>query len=63
MSALRGNLVSNFGGSRWPGLIFCYIGNLSRKEAHDPNWSITRSLDSIIDEMLATELVSGAPSR
>ena len=34
----------------------CYISDLSKFSAHYPQWSITRKLDDIIDEMLEFEL-------
>ena len=33
----------------------CYISNLAKLKSHYPEWSITRSLDSIFDEMVAAE--------
>jgi len=33
----------------------CYISNLSKLKSHYPAWSITRSLDSILEEMVAAE--------
>lgn len=33
----------------------CYISNLSKISSHYPEWSITRSLSSIIEEMVAQE--------
>jgi CDP-paratose 2-epimerase len=32
----------------------CYYTDLSKLKRHYPNWSITRSLDSILDEMIAS---------
>jgi CDP-paratose 2-epimerase len=34
----------------------CYISDLSKLKAHYPQWSITRSLDNIVDEMVEAEL-------
>jgi CDP-paratose 2-epimerase len=31
----------------------CYISNLAKLKAHFPGWSITRSLDGILAEMVA----------
>lgn len=33
----------------------CYISDLRKMKSHFPNWRITRSLGSIIDEMIAAE--------
>jgi len=33
----------------------CYISNLGKFEAHYPNWRITRNLDVILEEMIASE--------
>ena len=33
----------------------CYISNLGKFREHYPNWRITRSLDSILEEMIAGE--------
>lgn len=33
----------------------CYITNLSKFEEHYPGWSLSRSLDDILDEMVAAE--------
>jgi CDP-paratose 2-epimerase len=33
----------------------CYISNLSKLKIHYPGWSVTRSLDSILEEMAAAE--------
>lgn len=30
----------------------CYISNLARLKSHCPRWSLTRSLDSILEEMV-----------
>jgi CDP-paratose 2-epimerase len=41
----------------------CYISDLSKLKAHYPQWSITRTLDDIVDEMLQFELQRlGAPA-
>ena len=34
----------------------CYISNLAKLRRHYPNWSITKSLDDIIQEMVMFEL-------
>ena len=34
----------------------CYISDLSKLKSHFPQWSITRKLDDIVDEMLEFEL-------
>ena len=33
----------------------CYISDLSKFRSHYPNWSITRSLDAILEEIIAAE--------
>jgi CDP-paratose 2-epimerase len=33
----------------------CYITNLAKLKNHYPGWSVTRSLDAILEEMLAAE--------
>jgi CDP-paratose 2-epimerase len=33
----------------------CYISDLRKFKNHYPNWRITRSLDSILEEMIASE--------
>lgn len=33
----------------------CYISNLTKLQTHFPSWRLTRSLDSIVDEMIAAE--------
>jgi CDP-paratose 2-epimerase len=38
----------------------CYISDLAKLERHYPSWRITRSLDSIVDEMLEAELAARA---
>jgi CDP-paratose 2-epimerase len=35
----------------------CYISNLAKLKSHYPGWSLTRSLDSILEEMVAAETV------
>jgi CDP-paratose 2-epimerase len=37
----------------------CYISNLSKLKNHYPGWSITRSLDSTLEEMVAAERQHG----
>ena len=38
----------------------CYISNLSKLKNHYPNWSITRGIDSILEEMtLAARVMAG----
>lgn len=34
----------------------CYISNLAKLKSHYRNWSLTRSLDSILEEMVSAEL-------
>jgi CDP-paratose 2-epimerase len=33
----------------------CYISNLSKFQSHYPNWKITRGLDAILEEMIASQ--------
>jgi CDP-paratose 2-epimerase len=33
----------------------CYISNMTKFKSHYPSWSLTRSLDSILEEMVAAE--------
>lgn len=33
----------------------CYISNLAKLKSHYPSWSLTRSLDSILEEMVVAE--------
>ena len=37
----------------------CYISNLTKLKSHFPDWSVTRSLDSILEEMAAAERKHG----
>jgi CDP-paratose 2-epimerase len=37
----------------------CYISNLTKLKSHFPGWSLTRSLDSILEEMVAAEREHG----
>lgn len=37
----------------------CYISNLAKLKSHYPGWSLTRSLDSILEEMVAAEREHG----
>jgi CDP-paratose 2-epimerase len=38
----------------------CYISNLAKLKGHYPGWSLTRDLDSILEEMVAAEKGHGA---
>ncbi len=38
----------------------CYISDLSKLKAHFPEWTITRSLDQIVDEILGFELAAAS---
>src|SRR5215469_9823166 len=40
----------------------CYISDLSKFRAHYPNWRITRSLDTILEEIIAAESRLGTSS-
>jgi CDP-paratose 2-epimerase len=33
----------------------CYISNMAKLKSHYPGWILTRTLDSILEEMLAGE--------
>jgi CDP-paratose 2-epimerase len=33
----------------------CYISNLGKFKNHYPNWKITRGLDTILEEIIATQ--------
>jgi len=33
----------------------CYISNLAKFRSHYPNWKITRGLDAILEEMIASQ--------
>ena len=39
----------------------CYISNLGKFQSHYPNWKITRSLDMILEEMIAANRSTRAP--
>ncbi len=41
----------------------CYISDLTKLKAHFPNWTVSKSLDDILSEMLAAQwAVDGAPA-
>jgi CDP-paratose 2-epimerase len=56
MEALTGSKI-NWTYSEQPrkGDHICYISNLAKLKSHYPGWSLTRSLDSILEEMVAAE--------
>jgi len=33
----------------------CYISNLGKFQSHYPNWTITRGLDAILEEIIASQ--------
>jgi CDP-paratose 2-epimerase len=33
----------------------CYISNLGKFQSHYPNWKITRGLDAILEEIIASQ--------
>ncbi len=33
----------------------CYISNLGKFQGHYPNWKITRGLDAILEEIIASQ--------
>jgi CDP-paratose 2-epimerase len=35
----------------------CYISKLAKLTTHFPQWKITRSLDTIVDEILEAEII------
>jgi CDP-paratose 2-epimerase len=41
----------------------CYVSNLQKLRSHFPGWRITRDLDSIVDEMIESELAKARTSR
>jgi CDP-paratose 2-epimerase len=43
----------------------CYISNLAKFQRHYPNWKITRGLDVILEEIIASQRaqLAQAPSR
>jgi CDP-paratose 2-epimerase len=41
----------------------CYISNLNKFKSHYPNWGITRSLDAILEEMIAAQRAASAVGR
>ena len=40
----------------------CYISNLAKFQRHYPNWKITRGLDSILEEIVASQRVQQSHS-
>jgi CDP-paratose 2-epimerase len=36
----------------------CYISDLKKLKSHFPGWTVTRSLDSIVEEMVEGEMES-----
>jgi CDP-paratose 2-epimerase len=38
----------------------CYISDLRKLKSHYPNWTITRSLDSILEQMVAAQIAQAA---
>jgi CDP-paratose 2-epimerase len=40
----------------------CYISDLRKLQEHYPEWKLTRNLDQILDEILASELAKVAPA-
>lgn len=41
----------------------CYISNVAKFQSHYPSWTVTRSLDSILEEMVIAELTHGRAER
>ena len=41
----------------------CYISNLAKLKSHYPGWGVTRSLDSILEEMVDSERVNTQRAR
>ena len=44
-----------------PGDHVCYISDTRKFKAHYPEWSVTRSLEDILEELVAAECARGAP--
>src|SRR4030081_1447378 len=53
MEALTGRKINwTYSEQARKGDHICYISNLAKLKSHYPNWSVTRSLDTILDEMV-----------
>jgi CDP-paratose 2-epimerase len=56
IEALTGRKINwTYSGQSRKGDHICYISNLAKLKSHYPGWSLTRSLDSILEEMAAAE--------
>jgi CDP-paratose 2-epimerase len=56
MEALTGRKINwTYSEQARKGDHICYISNLAKLKSHYSGWSVTRSLDSILDEMAAAE--------
>jgi CDP-paratose 2-epimerase len=40
----------------------CYISNLGKFRSHYPNWKITKGLDAILEEIIASQRAQMTPS-
>jgi CDP-paratose 2-epimerase len=56
MEALTGRKINwTYSDQARKGDHICYISNLAKLKSHYPGWSVTRSLDCILDEMVTAE--------
>src|ERR1700716_3615260 len=56
MEALTGRKINwTYSEQARKGDHICYISNLAKLKSHYPRWSVTRSLDTILDEMVVAE--------
>jgi len=56
MEALTGRKINwTYSEQARKGDHICYISNLAKLKSHYPGWSVTRSLDTILDEMVVAE--------
>lgn len=60
MEALTGKKINwTYSDQARKGDHICYISNLAKLKSHFPGWNVTRSLDSILEEMVASEREHG----
>jgi CDP-paratose 2-epimerase len=56
MEALTGRKINwTYSEQARKGDHICYISNLAKLKSHYPGWSVTRGLDTILDEMVVAE--------
>jgi CDP-paratose 2-epimerase len=56
IEALTGKKISwTYSGQARKGDHICYISNLAKLKSHYPAWSVTRDLESMLEEMIAAE--------